>query len=219
MLGELGVEQPLLVATERLAGTNLGVRTAARWSEVPSDQVADCGRARRRRRACARRRQRDRHGEGDLGRRERARSSPSRRRTRAPSGRPSTGCATLDRKMRGGGAGAQLGGDRLRPELTLDAAACGDRRHRAERARARCEALYVEGRNAEADRHALAGAAVSSATGFRASSTRRRTSRRATKLLRGAAMHRGGARRFDARAWRTRWRRRSAAATGCRTAR
>ena len=39
VLGELGIEQPLLVASERLAGTNLGVRTAARWTEVPSDQV------------------------------------------------------------------------------------------------------------------------------------------------------------------------------------
>ena len=45
VLGQLGVEQPLVVASERLAGTNLGVRTAARWTEVPSDQVA-CGRER-----------------------------------------------------------------------------------------------------------------------------------------------------------------------------
>ena len=40
VLGELGIDQPLLVASERLAGTNVGVRTAARWTEVPSDQVA-----------------------------------------------------------------------------------------------------------------------------------------------------------------------------------
>ena len=40
VLGELGIEEPLLVASERWAGTNLGVRTVARWTEVPSDQVA-----------------------------------------------------------------------------------------------------------------------------------------------------------------------------------
>ncbi len=39
VLGELGIQEPLLVASERCAGTNLGVRTAARWTEVPSDQV------------------------------------------------------------------------------------------------------------------------------------------------------------------------------------
>ena len=39
VLGELNIDQPLLVASERLAGTNIGVRTAARWTEVPSDQV------------------------------------------------------------------------------------------------------------------------------------------------------------------------------------
>ena len=39
VLGQLGVEQPLVVASERLAGTNLGVRTAARWTEVPSTRL------------------------------------------------------------------------------------------------------------------------------------------------------------------------------------
>ncbi|MDX6388702.1 MAG: hypothetical protein QOD85_2504, partial [Gaiellaceae bacterium] len=41
VLRELQIEQPLLVASERWAGTNLGVRTAARWTEVPSDRIAD----------------------------------------------------------------------------------------------------------------------------------------------------------------------------------
>ena len=40
VLGELGIQEPLLVASERWAKTNLGVRTVARWTEVPSDQVA-----------------------------------------------------------------------------------------------------------------------------------------------------------------------------------
>ena len=32
VLAELGIDQPLLVASERLAATNLGVHTAARWT-------------------------------------------------------------------------------------------------------------------------------------------------------------------------------------------
>ncbi len=63
-----------------------------------------------------------------------------------------------DRRMRGGGAGAQPAGIVYEPQLTLElppAESCGT----ALNALAHCaEALYVEGRNEEADRHALAGA-------------------------------------------------------------
>ena len=62
------------------------------------------------------------------------------------------------RKMRGGGAGAQLGGVVYEPELTLSlpraetvGTALNALAHSA-------EALYVEGHNAEADEHALTGA-------------------------------------------------------------
>ena len=62
------------------------------------------------------------------------------------------------RKMRGGGAGAHLGGVVYEPELTLSlpraetvGTALNALAHSA-------EALYVEGHNAEADEHALTGA-------------------------------------------------------------
>src|SRR5207247_11480126 len=40
VLGELGISQPLLVASERWADQDLGVRPSARWTEVPSAQIA-----------------------------------------------------------------------------------------------------------------------------------------------------------------------------------
>lgn len=62
------------------------------------------------------------------------------------------------RRQRGGGAGAHLGGIAYEPERTLDlprAETVGT----ALNALAHCaEALYVQGRNAAADEHALAGA-------------------------------------------------------------
>jgi maleylacetate reductase len=68
------------------------------------------------------------------------------------------GVRDSDRRMRGGGAGADPAGIVYEPELTLElprAESCGT----ALNALAHCaEALYVEGRNDEADRHALAGA-------------------------------------------------------------
>ncbi len=41
VLGELGIEKPLVVAAERWAGLQLGVDAAARWTEVPSDRVTE----------------------------------------------------------------------------------------------------------------------------------------------------------------------------------
>jgi maleylacetate reductase len=68
------------------------------------------------------------------------------------------GVRDIDRLMRGGGAGANPAGIVYDPQLTLElppAESCGT----ALNALAHCaEALYVEGRNDEADRHALAGA-------------------------------------------------------------
>src|SRR5204863_409908 len=40
VLAELRIGRPLLVASDRWANRSLGVRPAARWTEVPSDQVA-----------------------------------------------------------------------------------------------------------------------------------------------------------------------------------
>jgi len=157
VLGELRIQEPLLVASERWAGTDLGVCTGARWTEVPSDQVAAAV---------------EHAGDGviavgggsaiDLGKAISAEASvPVVSVPTTYSGAEWTsfyGIRDPERRMRGGGAGAQLGGVVYEPELTLSlpraetvGTALNALAHSA-------EALYVEGHNAEADEHALAGA-------------------------------------------------------------
>jgi maleylacetate reductase len=157
VLDELGIKQPLLVASERLAGTNLGVRTAARWTEVPSDQVPAAA---------------EHAGDGvialgggsaiDLAKAISAAANvPVVSVPTTYSGAEWTafyGIRDPGRKMRGGGAGAHLGAVVYEPELTLSlpraetvGTALNALAHSA-------EALYVEGHNAEADEHALTGA-------------------------------------------------------------
>jgi maleylacetate reductase len=157
LLGELRIQQPLLVASERWSGTNLGVRAAARWTEVPSDHVAAAA---------------DQAGDGvialgggsaiDLGKAISAEASvPVVSVPTTYSGAEWTtfyGIRDHQRRMRGGGAGAQLGGVVYEPQLTLSlpraetvGTALNALAHSA-------EALYVEGHNADADEHALAGA-------------------------------------------------------------
>ena len=157
VLGEFGIQEPLLVASERWAGTNLGVRTAARWTEVPSDQVAAAA---------------EHAGDGviavgggsaiDLGKAISAEASvPVISVPTTYSGAEWTsfyGIRDPERRMRGGGAGAQLGGVVYEPELTLSlpraetvGTALNALAHSA-------EALYVDGHNADADEHALTGA-------------------------------------------------------------
>jgi maleylacetate reductase len=157
LFGELRIEEPLLVASERWAGTGLGIRTKARWTEVPSDQVAAAA-------ASA--------GDGvvaigggsaiDLGKAISAEagvplvSVPTT--YAGAEWTPYYGIRDPDRRMRGGGAGANLAGVVYEPELTLSlprAETVGT----AMNALAHCaEALYAEGHNAAADEHALAGA-------------------------------------------------------------
>jgi len=157
VLAELGIQEPLVVASERWAGTNLGVRTAARWTEVPSDQV----------RVAA-----EYAGDGviavgggsaiDLGKAVSAEATvPLVSVPTSYSGAEWTsfyGIRDPGRRMRGGGAGARLGGVVYEAELTLSlpraetvGTALNALAHSA-------EALYVEGHNAEADEHALTGA-------------------------------------------------------------
>jgi maleylacetate reductase len=157
VLGELGIEQPLLVASERLTGTDLGVRTAARWTEVPSDQVAAAA---------------EHAGDGvialgggsaiDLGKAISAAADvPVVSLPTTYAGAEWTsfyGIRDPERKMHGGGAGAYLGGVVYEPELTFSlpraetvGTALNALAHSA-------EALYAEGHNPEADEHALTGA-------------------------------------------------------------
>jgi maleylacetate reductase len=157
VLAGLGIEQPLLVASERMAGTNLGVRTTARWTEVPSDQVAAAA---------------EHAGDGviamgggsaiDLGKAISAAADvPVVSVPTTYSGAEWTsfyGIRDPERRMRGGGAGANLGGVVYEPALTLSlpraetvGTALNALAHSA-------EALYVEGHNAAADEHALTGA-------------------------------------------------------------
>jgi maleylacetate reductase len=157
VVGKVGIERPLLVASERWAGTNLGIRTAARWTEVPSDQVSAAA---------------EHAGDGvvavgggsaiDLGKAISAEANvPLVSVPTTYAGAewtPYYGIRDPERKMRGGGAGAQLAGIVYEPELTLSL----PRRETvgtALNALAHCaEALYVQGHNPEADEHALTGA-------------------------------------------------------------
>jgi len=157
VLEQLHIERPLLVASERWSGQDLPVDPAARWTEVPSTRIGDAA---------------ARVGDGvlalgggsaiDLG-----------KAVSAASGAPLVSVPTTyagaewttyfgvrdpERRMRGGGAGAQLGGVVYEPTLTLSlprAETVGT----AMNALAHCaEALYVRGHNPEADEHAVQGA-------------------------------------------------------------
>ena len=157
VLGDLGIDEPLLVASERWADRGLGVRTGARWTEVPSDQIAEAA---------------SRVGNGvlalgggsaiDLGKAVSAEagvpivSVPTT--YAGAEWTPYFGVRDPARKMKGGGSGAELGGIVYDAELTLSlpraetvGTALNALAHSA-------EALYVEGHNPRADGQALIGA-------------------------------------------------------------
>jgi maleylacetate reductase len=157
LLAELGVSRPLLVASDRWADLDLGVPIAERWSEVPSERVAEAA---------------ARVGDGilavgggsaiDLGKAVSAEAGvPVISVPTTYAGAEWTtffGIRDPERRMRGGGSGAHLGGAVYEPELTLSlpraetvGTALNALAHSA-------EALYVDGHNAEADEHALRGA-------------------------------------------------------------
>jgi len=152
-LAELGVERPLLVASERWTG--LDVPRVAQWSEVPSDRIevpleADSLLAV--------------GGGSAIDTAKFASSTTGLPVVSVPttySGAEWTagfGVRSPDRRMVGGGGGAKPAGIVYEVELTLDlprAETVGT----AMNALAHCaEALYVRGRNDVADGHALEGA-------------------------------------------------------------
>jgi maleylacetate reductase len=159
VLQELRVERPLLVASERWGDIDLPVQPAARWTEVPSDRVGEAAAQ-----AGA--------GDGvlsvgggsaiDLGKAISAEAGvPLVSVPTTYSGAEWTlffGIRDPERRIRGGGAGAILGGIVYEPTLTLSlprAETVGT----ALNALAHCaEALYVRGHNPDADAHALTGA-------------------------------------------------------------
>ena len=188
VLAELGIERPLLVASERWSSQPLPVEPAATWSEVPSTRIDEAA---------------GRLGDGVL-----ALGGGSAidlaKAISAHTGVPVVSIPTTyagaewttyfgvrdpARRMRGGGAGAHLGGVIYEPELTLSlprAETVGT----AMNALAHCaEALYVRGHNAESDEHALAGARLISQHLPRVVDSLHDLEER-TKLLEGA-MHGG----------------------------
>jgi maleylacetate reductase len=157
VLAELGIERPLLVAGDRWVDLELGADVAARWTEVPSERIANAAAL---------------VGDGvlavgggsaiDLGKAISADSGTEV--VSVPttySGAewtPYFGIRDPGRRMRGGGAGARLGGAVYEPKLTVSLPR-PETVGTAMNALAHCaEALYVKGHNPEADEHALAGA-------------------------------------------------------------
>jgi maleylacetate reductase len=157
LLAGLGVRHPLLVASERWADLDLGVPVAERWTEVPSEKIADVA---------------ARAGDGiiavgggsaiDLAKAASAEagvpvvSIPTT--YAGAEWTPFFGIRDPERRLRGGGAGARLGAVLYEPRLTLSlpraetvGTALNALAHSA-------EALYVKGHNPEADEHALEGA-------------------------------------------------------------
>jgi maleylacetate reductase len=157
VLAHLHIDQPLLVASERWANKNLGVRTAARWTEVPSDHIAAAA---------------QHAGDGvlavgggsaiDLGKAISASAAvPLVSVPTTYAGAewtPYYGIRNPQRKVKGGGSGARLAAAVYEPELTLTLPR-EETVGTAMNALAHCaEALYVDGHNPEADEHALTGA-------------------------------------------------------------
>jgi maleylacetate reductase len=157
VLEQAEVERPFLIASGRWSGLELAA--TGRWGEVPSDRITEIAAA-----ASA--------ADGllavgggsaiDLAKAVSVETSlPVVSVPTTYSGAewtPSFGVRDHERRMRGGGSGATLAGIVYEPELTLDLPR-PESVGTALNALAHCaEALYVRGRNEEADGLALAGA-------------------------------------------------------------
>ena len=159
VLSELRIAKPLLVASDRWNETQLGIRPGARWTEVPSERIADAA---------------EQAGDGvvalgggsaiDLGKAISAEaelplvSVPTT--YAGAEWTPYFGVRDPERKMRGGGAGAHLRAAIYEPELTLSLPR-PETVGTALNALAHCaEAMYAEGHNAAGDAHAVQGASL-----------------------------------------------------------
>jgi maleylacetate reductase len=159
VLDELEIERPMLVAGPRWGALELPITAVGAWHEVPSERIDD---------AAVEAEASDglvALGGGsaiDLGKA----ISAATGRTLVSIPTTYSGAEWTDffgvrdpaRRLKGGGAGARLGGVVYEPRLTLDLP-LGPTVGTALNALAHCaEALYVAGRNPAADRDALEGA-------------------------------------------------------------
>jgi len=158
LLGELGIERPFLVASARWPAP---VEVAGTWTEVPSHRIQD---------AVAAAGGADgilAVGGGsaiDLAKAISVETGlPLVSVPTTYSGAewtPSFGIRDHDKLMRGGGSGANLAGIVYEPKLTLDLPVRETVGTSLNALAHSAEALYVQGRNDEGDREALAGAAL-----------------------------------------------------------
>ena len=158
LLAELGIERPFLVASSRWEAP---VEVTGTWSEVPSDRIQDATSA-----AIGADGLLALGGGSAIDLAKAIAVETGLRLVSVPttySGAewtPSFGIRDHDKRMKGGGAGAQLAGIVYEPKLTLDlprAETVGTSLNALAHA---AEALYVKGRNDQGDREALAGAAL-----------------------------------------------------------
>jgi maleylacetate reductase len=157
VLAELRIAGPLLVASGRWDDQSFGIRPAARWTQVPSERIAEAA---------------EHAGDGvvavgggsaiDLGKAISAAvevplvSVPTT--YAGAEWTPYFGVRDPERKMKGGGSGAHLRAAVYEPELTLTLPR-QETVGTALNALAHCaEAMYAEGHNEVADEHALTGA-------------------------------------------------------------
>jgi maleylacetate reductase len=159
LLAELGIQRPFLVASDRWA--DLPLRATGRWNEVPSDRIADLVDAAA--------------GADGLLAVGGGSAIDLAKAASAETGLPvvsvpttysgaewpgSFGVRDSDRRIRGGGAGANLAGIVYEPRLMLDLPR-EQSGGTSLNALAHCaEALYAKGRNPDGDREALAGASL-----------------------------------------------------------
>jgi maleylacetate reductase len=157
VLAELDVTRPYVLASPRFEELPLDAR--GRWSELPTDRIGDVAAATA--------------GADVLVALGGGSTIDTGKAVSAETGLPLVSIPTTysgaewtafygirdpERRMRGGGAGARLAAIVYEPALTLDLPR-PETVGTALNALAHCaEALYVEGRNEEANRHALAGA-------------------------------------------------------------